>query len=154
MKTKYHETAGGIVFNDAGQFLVIVRDIEREGAMRHEVRLPKGHIDPGETHEQAATREVCEESGYCHVEIVADLGTMHSEFEFNDRHNVRDEHYYLMRLTRDECRPPAPTNDEEALFQPEWLDPYHAFEQMTYPSERGFVERAIHHLNDHGKDAT
>ena len=53
MKAKHHETAGGVVIDPSGRMLVIVRDIEREGRVIHEVRLPKGHIDPGESAEVA-----------------------------------------------------------------------------------------------------
>ena len=148
-KSKPHETAGGVVVNEQGKLLVLVRDIERDGAMRHEVRLPKGHIDPGESPEAAAVREVCEESGYCAVEIIADLGVGRSEFEFRGKHHTREERYYLMRLTRDERQPPAPTNDEEALFDAEWLAPEDARTAMTYASEQDFICRAIECLRNH-----
>ena len=54
---KHHRTAGGVVLDAEGRMLVLVRDVVRDGATVHEVRLPKGHIDPGETEEQAARRE-------------------------------------------------------------------------------------------------
>ena len=47
------------------------------------MRLPKGHVEAGETDAQAALREVCEETGYCKVAIVDDLGTMLGEFPRN-----------------------------------------------------------------------
>ena len=142
MKTRYHKTAGGVVVNEKQEVLVIIRDIERNGAMVHEVRLPKGHIDPGESPETAAMREVCEESGYCHLRIINDLGLGHSEFTFRNKHNVRDEQYYLMELTDSAHQPPAPVNEEEALFTAHWIPLSQAVEQMTYDSERDFVERA------------
>ncbi|MBI1319825.1 MAG: NUDIX domain-containing protein [Candidatus Hydrogenedens sp.] len=146
MKTKHHETAGGVVIDSAGRVLAIVRDIEREGEVRHEVRLPKGHIDPGETAEAAAVREVREESGYGLVEIIADLGEGTSEFDFRGKHHVRRERYFLMRLTDSAREAPAPTNDEEALFEPRWLAPEEAADAMTYESERDFVLRALNFL--------
>lgn len=142
MKTKYHTTAGGVVINSAQKVLVIVRDIERDGTLIHEVRLPKGHIDPGESSEKAAMREVCEESGYCHLRIIDDLGTGHSTFTFNGKHHERDEQFYLMELTDPRHEPPQPMSEEEALFEPHWLPLSEAVAQMTYESERDFVERA------------
>jgi diadenosine hexaphosphate hydrolase (ATP-forming) len=53
---KIVEGAGGVVFNKAGQVLVLGH---RNGTWV----FPKGHIDPGETHLVAAIREVEEESG-------------------------------------------------------------------------------------------
>ncbi len=142
MDTRYHETAGGVVVNAAGDVLVLEREVERNGARVQEVRLPKGHIDPGETPEAAAVREVAEESGYTRVEIVADLGTARSEFTHKGRHHVRDERYFLMRLTDEARGTPAPTGAEEALFVPRWLAPADAEAAMTYASERDFVARA------------
>lgn len=136
-----HQTAGGVVINDAGLLLVLVRDIEREGQMRHEVRLPKGHVDPGETLEQAALREVCEESGYCALDIVADLGTWRSEYQHQGRPHARDEQYYLMRLRHSERQPPVHVNEEEALFHHEWVPAESAHEVITYHSEQIFAQR-------------
>jgi 8-oxo-dGTP pyrophosphatase MutT (NUDIX family) len=150
MRTKHHETAGGVVMDQSGRMLVIVRDIEREGRMVHEVRLPKGHIDPGETAEQAALREVEEESGYGALEIIADLGSCHSTFDFRGRQNERDERYFLMRLTDPRRGAPRPTGHEEALFQPDWIDPAEAATQLSYESEREFARRAIEALRRAG----
>ncbi len=143
MKAEHHETAGGVVVDPSGRMLVIVRDIERGGRMVHEVRLPKGHIDPGETPEQAALREVEEESGYGALEIIADLGVCHSTFTFRGRRNERNERYFLMRLTDPNRGAPQPTGPEEALFQPDWIDPNLAAAQLTYESEREFARRTI-----------
>ena len=150
MKTKHHETAGGVVVNKSGHMLVIVRDIERDGRMVHEVRLPKGHIDPGETAQQAALREVEEESGYAGLEIIDDLGVCHSTFTFRDRRNERDERCFLMRLTDPHRGAPQPTGPDEALFEPDWLDPAAAVTQLTYESEREFARRAIEALRRAG----
>ena len=143
MKTIHHETAGGVVMDDAGRILAVVRDVERNGATVHEVRLPKGHIDPGETPEAAAMREVGEESGYWELAIVADLGTATSEFVHEGEHHTRNERYFLMRLTSPERKGmQVHPGSEEALFKPEWLSLEDAEAAMTYPSEREFVKRA------------
>lgn len=141
-EVKYHQTAGGVVFNARGEFLVLVRDVVRDGETVHEVRLPKGHIDPGESDEAAARREVLEESGYAGTEIVADLGTARSHFHFRERDHVRDERYFLMRLCDEHRDAPQPTHADEALFQPQWLSPTDAIVQLTYDSERDFARRA------------
>lgn len=142
MKTKHHVTAGGVVLDDRDCILTLVRDVERDGGQVHEVRLPKGHIDPGETPEAAALREVREESGYAGLEIEVDLGTAHSEFDFRGKHHTRDERYFLMRLTRPERQVPEPTGPEEALFSPEWLELEEAEKRLSYASEREFARRA------------
>ena len=45
--------------------LLIERWIMRSGQLGFEIRLPKGHVEAGETDEQAALRETSQETGYC-----------------------------------------------------------------------------------------
>jgi 8-oxo-dGTP pyrophosphatase MutT (NUDIX family) len=71
---KYH-AAGGVVIRENGRMLLLL-----EVAGRKELRLPKGHIEDGETVEQAAVREVQEETGYADVEIIDDLGSVTHTF--------------------------------------------------------------------------
>src|SRR5947208_9488730 len=56
--------------------------------------FPKGWIDPGETAEQAAVREVREETGV-RAEIVQFAGNA----SYQDEGETRDVAYYLMRVT-------------------------------------------------------
>jgi 8-oxo-dGTP pyrophosphatase MutT (NUDIX family) len=145
MKTREYRAAGGVVCDDAGRALIIERTIQRGDGCVHEVRLPKGHVEAGETDAQAALREVCEETGYCGTEIVADLGEAITEFVWNDTLVRRNEHYYLMRLADPTQRPPhfdSPTA-EEARFLTRWLATLaDAAAELTYDSERAFVARA------------
>lgn len=53
------QTARAIIFNDAGQLLMIERYKDGE----HYFALPGGHVDPGETPAEAVIREVLEETG-------------------------------------------------------------------------------------------
>jgi 8-oxo-dGTP pyrophosphatase MutT (NUDIX family) len=147
METKYHDTAGGVVVDESGRILVLERDVARAAGTLHEVRLPKGHVDEGETHEEAAVREVGEESGYWKVTVEADLGTAHTRFTFHGIQHERDEHYYLMRAQADaRGETDFDEGSEEALFTPTWLAPGDALARMTFDTERDFVGRAIKHL--------
>ena len=89
----HYRAAGGVVVHD-GQVLLLDRP------SRGEVRLPKGHIDPGETAAQAALREVREESGYADLSILAELGTQTVRFvdPHKKRHVTREETYFMMGL--------------------------------------------------------
>lgn len=151
MKTKRYRAAGGVVLDTHGKVLLLERDVLRNGASLHEVRLPKGHIDEGETDEEAAMRETCEESGYCCLEIVADLGENRTEYDFKNKHYERDEHYFLMRLASPEWRGPDVNPDsEEALFSVKWArDLAEAERLLTYDGEKLFVARAAQYLASH-----
>jgi 8-oxo-dGTP pyrophosphatase MutT (NUDIX family) len=140
-----YSAAGGVVCDEAGRVLLIERLVLRNGSPVHEVRLPKGHVEAGETDEQAALREVCEETGYCGLRVVADLGDDFTHFILDGQPIRRREHYYLMRLTDENRGEPAfdSPHAEEALFRPRWAaDLAQAEQQITFDSERRFVGRA------------
>jgi 8-oxo-dGTP pyrophosphatase MutT (NUDIX family) len=145
MNVRSYTAAGGVVCDDAGRVLLITRIVMRNGLPVREVRLPKGHVEAGETDAEAARREVCEETGYCALQIVADLGTAVSEFDLREERVRRTEHYYLMHLT--DPTPGAPHFDspeaEEARFLPLWAANLAAAEAaLTFPTERQFTQRA------------
>ncbi len=135
MRQIYYQAAGGVVMH-RGQVLLL----DRPG--RGEVRLPKGHIEEGETPSQAALREVREEAGYAHLEIVASLGTQHVQFERPQRQVTRDEHYFLMRLC-DEAQ--VEREEQELQFIPLWTAPAEALQRLTFEVEREFVRRALNY---------
>lgn len=144
MKTKQYRATGGVVIDNQCRVLLMERDVEREGEMIHEVRLPKGHVEAGETDREAALREVCEESGFCELDIVADLGTVQTEYEFRGTQYVRNEHYFLMQLESRANRGQHPyVKKEEALFENTWAtDLDEAQHRLTYASEQEFARRA------------
>lgn len=141
MKTEldsvYYEAAGGVITHE-GKILLL----ERPG--RNEVRLPKGHVEPGEGARETALRETREESGYHALEIIADLGVQRHSFvnAFKQTHVTRDNHFYLMRLL-DTARQPA-----EEQFTPLWALPDEAEALLTFEEEREFVRRAARALQE------
>ncbi|MBW7883155.1 MAG: NUDIX domain-containing protein [Caldilineaceae bacterium] len=134
MAVKQYAAAGGVVIQD-GSMLLLNRPT------RGEIRLPKGHIDEGESAEEAALRETCEESGYGDLEIIADLGSLVVEFDYNDNHYVRTEYYFLMRLTGDRLVERSPKDAQQ--FQPIWVPLEEAVSRLTFAAERTFAQRGI-----------
>jgi 8-oxo-dGTP pyrophosphatase MutT (NUDIX family) len=134
MKSEHYQAAGGVVMRD-NQMLLLDR--------RGEVRLPKGHIEPGESPREAALRETREEAGYADLGIVADLGTQTSHFinPHKECQVTREEIYFLMRLqseaqaTRDE--------HDDAQFRVMWVSLEDAPSRLTFETEREFARRAI-----------
>ncbi len=126
--------AGGVIIDD-GQMLLLDRP------HRGEIRLPKGHVDPGESHEETALRETVEETGYAELEIVADLGERLVEYEYKDRHVRRAEHYYLLRKVGDYQEPRSPKDEKQ--FRPFWVPMGEAVKQLTYLAEQEVAARAI-----------
>ncbi len=147
MEILEYRAAGGVVLDGHGRVLLIERWVLRDGRPVFEIRLPKGHVEPDETDEQAALREVCEETGYCGITVMADLGEIVNEFDWPGKalRVLRHEHYYLMSLTEAQRGEPhfdSPEADE-ARFTPRWADTLAEAEQLiTFESEREFVRRA------------
>jgi len=137
-KVIYYRAAGGVVTDAVGRVLLIERTVDG----RHEIRLPKGHIDPGETAQAAALREVCEETGYCDLQFLADLGWRQIEFDRADGHVVRDERYYLMALGSRVRQDPQYQTEREALFQNRWVVDFDQAESLlTFEAEKDAVRR-------------
>jgi 8-oxo-dGTP pyrophosphatase MutT (NUDIX family) len=136
MKAESYQAAGGVVVRD-NQMLLLDRPA------RGEVRLPKGHIEPGESPREAALRETCEEAGYADLDIVADLGTQTSHFvnPHKDCEVTRDEIYFLMRLQSD-ARASRDEHDD-AQFRVMWVPLDEAPARLTFETEREFARRAI-----------
>ena len=108
---------------------------------RKEIRLPKGHIEPGETPAVAALREVTEETGLAQLEIVSALGQQIVEFEYKGDRYRRTEHYFLMRKYGDQ-QAPRPAKDK-AHFRPFWAPLAEAVNLLTFSAERSVAQKGI-----------
>jgi ADP-ribose pyrophosphatase YjhB (NUDIX family) len=104
--------------------------------------LPKGHIEAGETAEQAAVREVEEETGIA-GEIVAELGTIDFWFVADGRRIHKTVRHYLLRRIGGELSDADIEVDEVA-----WVPLAEMHRQLAYPDERGLVDTAGRLLAD------
>jgi 8-oxo-dGTP pyrophosphatase MutT (NUDIX family) len=132
MRAVRYQAAGGVV-TTGDQVLVLLRP------SRDEIRLPKGHLEAGESASETALREVREESGYADLDIVADLGQQTVEFTYQGDRVIRDERYYLMRLHSTQR---IERKSKEHQFTPAWMDWEQAAEELTFAVEREWLRRA------------
>lgn len=65
------ECAGGIVLGDHGTIALV------KSGNSQTWLFPKGRIEPGESDEEAARREIMEETGITDLEYIDDLGSFH-----------------------------------------------------------------------------
>lgn len=144
MAERSYVAAGGIVV-DGDRMLVLNRP------ERGEVRLPKGHVEPGEDLAETALRETREESGYTDLTILANLGSQVVAFDYAGDHITRTEHYFLMRLDS-QRRVKQPVKDAKQ-FKPAWIPFADAVAQLTFGSEQEFARRATAVLDERAKQA-
>jgi 8-oxo-dGTP diphosphatase len=121
------QAAGGVLWRDSGY--------ERQFAVIHRPKyddwtLPKGKLDPGETHEQAAVREVSEETGFS-VELGAGLGE--TFYEHDDR--PKQVRYWSMRAVDGRFQPNREVDDIR------WLPLDGARRLLTYDRDRAILDR-------------
>lgn len=136
--TRRYTAAGAVIVEPGGERVLLLLRPGRPGPKgQPEMRLPKGHVEPGESHRQAALREVHEEAGRLDVEVLADLGYQTVEFDWQDVHHVRQEHYYLM-LAQNSASDAQP----EKQFEPLWLSWEKALDEVTFDAERQWIRRA------------
>ncbi len=131
-------SAGGLVVRRiTGGFEALIAEQLDRNSGRRTIRLPKGHVDPGETLEQAALREVREEVGLI-ARILAPLGEVSYTF-FERRVGRQIEkrvHYFLMARTSGEAH--AADGEMVAVT---WCALLEAERRMSFDAERNIVGR-------------
>ena len=111
--------------------------VSRRGAAGDEVLLvhrpryddwtfPKGKCDPGETDEQAALREVLEETGFA-CRLGVELVTTRYRDRFGRPKQVR---YWAMSIDEGTFEP------NEEVDEVRWVTPAEAARLLTYPRDR------------------
>ena len=104
--------------------------------------LPKGHVEEGETVEEAALREVLEETGIT-AGIVAPLGIIDFWFAVEDRRIHKTVHHFLLERTGGEVS----TEDVE-VADVAWVALADVSDRLTYADERRLMARVPQLLAD------
>lgn len=132
-KTRNEHSSGGAVVSvrNGSPYVALI-------ATRNRTRwgLPKGAVSAGETSEQAAIREVREETGI-DAEIVKLLDTIEYYFRAGDTLIRKRVDFYLMRYVGGELTPQLSEVDDV-----EWVELSEAISRASFESEKKLLESA------------
>lgn len=125
-----HDSAGGVVVRIEDNCIYFA--CSGEPGLSGYV-LPKGRVDPGETLEQAARREIAEEAGLTRLTLLDFLGTR-ERLDY-DRRAWKRIHYFLFLTDQSNGRPTDPLHEGEVKWFP--LD---ELPEMLWPEQRQLME--------------
>ena len=143
-RAKQERSAGGVVFRVAPEgdgaprvLFLLIRDSYRNWG------FPKGHVEKGEPPEQAALREVAEETGLSELSLRGEIDTIDWYFRFRGRLIHKYCHFYLIESASEATCPQR----EEGITACRWLPLETALEMISYANARDVLRRAAELMN-------
>jgi 8-oxo-dGTP pyrophosphatase MutT (NUDIX family) len=140
MRTVDETSAGGLVVDVASGRAALIGRLDRRGRLLWS--LPKGHIEAGETAEQAAVREVEEETGII-ASVRAPLGSIDYWFVAEDRRIHKTVHHYLLSALGGEL-----SDADVEVTEVAWVPLSELDGRLAYADERRLVRRAAEILEE------
>lgn len=135
-------SAGGLVLDrrapDARAALI--GRLDRRGRLLWS--LPKGHLEIGETAEEAAIREVAEETGI-RGRVIAPLGVIDFWFVADDRRIHKTVHHYLLVAEAGEL-----SDADLEVTEVEWVPLDQVAIRLAYADERRLVAHILDLLRE------
>ena len=131
-------SAGGLVVDSSGTKGLLIGRIDAKDAKRERLlwSLPKGHIETGETPEQAAVREVKGETGI-ESQIDKSLGVIDFWFMAGGKRIHKTVHHFLFKETGGKIAPQVSEVDDVRWFPLEEI-----VEKLAYPDEKKLIARS------------
>ncbi len=126
-------SAGGIVFKN-GQVLLTKHSQNKHWS------FPKGLIDPGQTSQEAALREVKEEGGV-EAEILDKVGYSKYVYTLNGEKIFKVVTYFLMKYKSGD-----PKDHDWEVEEADWYTPEEALKQLTFSQDKQLLRKSLEML--------
>jgi 8-oxo-dGTP pyrophosphatase MutT (NUDIX family) len=136
LPTQREVSAGGVVYRRADDGIEVVLASRRTRRGDLAWGLAKGGIEPGESREDAALREVREETGL-DAAIEADLGDTRYIYVWEDVRIRKRVHFFLMRHTGGDV-----DDRDDEMEEVRWFPLERARTRAAYRGERDVLARA------------
>lgn len=133
-------SAGGLVVDGDRACAAVIGRLDRRGRLLWS--LPKGHIEVGETAEQAAVREIAEETGI-NGRVLAELGTIDYWFVAEDRRVHKTVHHFLLEAVGGEL-----SDLDVEVTEVAWVPLGELADRLAYADERRLVHKATELLSE------
>ena len=131
-------SAGGLVIDSSGTQGLLIGRIDHKDSTGKRIlwSLPKGHIEEGETPEQAAIREVAEETGIT-SSITKSLGVIDFWFMAGGKRIHKTVHHFMFTEVSGELTPQVSEVDEVS-----WFPLAEIVDRLAYPDEKKLIARS------------
>lgn len=139
-RAKQEVSAGGVVFRSVSEpdgaatraHYLLIRDSYRNWG------FPKGHLEAGEQPEDAAVREVAEETGLSEISLRGAIEVIDWYFRFRGRLIHKVCHFFLMETTNEATCP----QHAEGITACCWVPFEDAMRMISYANARQVLQKA------------
>jgi ADP-ribose pyrophosphatase YjhB (NUDIX family) len=131
-------SAGGLVIDTTGTMGLLIGRYDHKDASGKRVlwSLPKGHIEEGETPEQAAIREVAEETGIT-SSITKSLGVIDFWFMAGGKRIHKTVHHFMFTEVGGTL-----LAQESEVDEVSWFPLSEIVERLAYPDEKKLIAKS------------
>jgi len=132
-------SAGGLVIDTSGTMGLLIGRYDHKDASGKRVlwSLPKGHIEEGETPEQAAIREVAEETGIT-SSITKSLGVIDFWFMAGGKRIHKTVHHFIFTEVGGTL-----LAQESEVDEVSWFPLSEIVDRLAYPDEKKLIAKTV-----------